>query len=74
MKDLMRWLIFINYFSGWKQDVIWMARMGLIKEATNLTVSRWADSTVSRFPVFKGPNRDWAPDMNHFGSASIALQ
>lgn len=51
-----------------------MARMGLTKEATNLTVSRWADSTVSRFPVFKGPNHDWAPDMNHFGSASIALQ
>lgn len=48
--------------------------MGLTKEATNLTVSRWADSTVSRFPVFKGPNYDWAPDMNHFGSASIALQ
>lgn len=51
-----------------------MARMGLTKEATNLTMYRWADSTVSRFPVFKGPNFDWAPDMNHFGSASIALQ
>ncbi|QGA17422.1 hypothetical protein EYB26_005093 [Talaromyces marneffei] len=60
--------------TGWKQDVIWMARMGLTKEATNLTISRWADSTVSRFPVFKGPHHDWAPDMNHFGSASIALQ
>lgn len=59
---------------GWKQDVIWMARMGLTNNATNLTISRWADSEVFRFPVFKGPNFDWAPDINHYGVASIALQ
>ncbi|KAF2094606.1 hypothetical protein NA57DRAFT_46676 [Rhizodiscina lignyota] len=59
---------------GWKQDPIWFARMGLVANATNSTIYRWADSDVYRFPVFKGPNFDWAPDINHFGSASIALQ
>jgi hypothetical protein len=48
--------------------------MGLTPNATSLTIDRWSDSTVFRFPVFKGPNFDWAPDINHFGSASIALQ
>ncbi|MGW2962775.1 hypothetical protein ACWDGI_30545 [Streptomyces sp. NPDC001220] len=27
-----------------------------------------------RFPTFWGPHFDWAPDFNHGGSASIALQ
>lgn len=48
--------------------------MGLTPNATNMTISRWANSTVYRFPVFKGPNFDWAPDINHYGVASIALQ
>lgn len=48
--------------------------MGLTPNATTMTIARWADSTVYRFPVFKGPNFDWAPDMNHYGVAAIALQ
>lgn len=44
---------------GWKQDVIWMARFGLTNNATNLTINRWSNSEVFRFPVFKGPNFDW---------------
>ncbi|KAH6684467.1 Six-hairpin glycosidase-like protein [Halenospora varia] len=59
---------------GWTQDVIWMARMGLTATAKNMTLDRWSDSTIYRFPVFKGPNFDWSPDINHYGSASIALQ
>ncbi|EPS30830.1 hypothetical protein PDE_05782 [Penicillium oxalicum 114-2] len=59
---------------GWKQDVIWMARMGVTHMAANMTEERFADSTTFRFPVFKGPNFDWAPDMNHYGSGSIGLQ
>jgi hypothetical protein len=51
-----------------------MARFGLTANATNLTIDRWSNSEVFRFPVFKGPNFDWAPDINHFGVASIALQ
>lgn len=51
-----------------------MARMGLTTMAKNMTLDRWSDSTIYRFPVFKGPNFDWSPDINHYGSASIALQ
>ncbi|KAH7311079.1 hypothetical protein BKA65DRAFT_543104 [Rhexocercosporidium sp. MPI-PUGE-AT-0058] len=60
--------------NGWTQDVIWMARMGLTAQAKNMTLDRWSDSKIYRFPVFKGPNFDWSPDINHYGSASIALQ
>lgn len=48
--------------------------MGLTASAANYTLDRWSDSTTYRFPVFKGPNYDWSPDINHFGAASIALQ
>lgn len=48
--------------------------MGWTAQAQNMTLDRWSDSTAYRFPVFKGPNFDWSPDINHFGSASIALQ
>lgn len=48
--------------------------MGFTAEATAITESRFADSTTFRFPTFKGPNYDWAPDMNHYGSAAIGLQ
>ncbi|ORY05705.1 hypothetical protein BCR34DRAFT_675600 [Clohesyomyces aquaticus] len=61
-------------FHGNNQDVIWLARMGLTTQAKNYTLHRWSDSTIYRFPVFKGPNYDWSPDINHFGSASIGLQ
>ncbi|KAK2047260.1 hypothetical protein LZ31DRAFT_611068 [Colletotrichum somersetense] len=59
---------------GWRQDQIWFARMGLTDRAASNTIDRFADSTVYRFPTFKGPNYDWSPDMNHYGSASIGLQ
>ncbi|CZS91440.1 uncharacterized protein RAG0_02066 [Rhynchosporium agropyri] len=59
---------------GWTQDVIWMARMGLTSLAKNMTLERWSDSLIYRFPVFKGPHFDWVPDINHYGSASIGLQ
>ncbi|KAL2202166.1 hypothetical protein CC79DRAFT_1280853 [Sarocladium strictum] len=61
-----------NY--GWKQGVIWLARMGVTNEATKLTEERYADSKDFRFPVFKGPHFDWVPDMNHYGSSAIGLQ
>jgi hypothetical protein len=61
-----------NY--GWKQGNIWMARMGVTKDATAMTEERLADSITFRYPVFKGPNFDWVPDMNHYGSSAIGLQ
>ena len=48
--------------------------MGLTELATANTIFRFADSTEFRFPTFKGPNYDWAPDINHYGSAAIGLQ
>ncbi|UZP35173.1 hypothetical protein NXS19_002989 [Fusarium pseudograminearum] len=60
--------------NGWKQDVIWLARMGFTANATSMTEERYAPSKVCKFPVFKGPNFDWTPDLNHYGAAAIGLQ
>jgi hypothetical protein len=58
---------------GWKQDNIFAARLGLTKEAADLTVSKLKDSG-RRFPAFWGPGFDWAPDHNWGGSGMIGLQ
>lgn len=48
--------------------------MGLTSLAAANTISRFADSKQYRFCTFKGPNYDWSPDINHYGSAAIGLQ
>lgn len=58
---------------GWKQDGIWCARLGLTGEARDLIAAKLADGQW-RFPAFWGPVFDWQPDLNHGGSAMIALQ
>ena len=58
---------------GWKQDNIFAARMGLTKEAADITVFKLKDSG-RRFPAFWGPGFDWAPDHNWGGSGMIGLQ
>ncbi|HEY9003112.1 MAG TPA: DUF5703 domain-containing protein [Mucilaginibacter sp.] len=58
---------------GWKQDNIFAARMGLTKEAADLTVFKLKDSE-RRFPAFWGPGFDWTPDHNWGGSGMIGLQ
>ena len=58
---------------GWKQDPIFVARLGLTEEAREMILHKFADSS-RRFPTFWGPNFDWTPDFNHAGSAAIALQ
>lgn len=63
---------FRSYF-GWKQDNIFAARLGLIKEASELTIQKLKDSD-RRFPAFWGPGFDWAPDQNWGGSGMIGLQ
>jgi len=60
-------------FVGWKQDNIFAARMGLTKEAADLTLSKLKDSG-RRFPAFWGPGFDWTPDHNWGGSGMIGLQ
>ena len=58
---------------GWKQDNIWAACLGLTDEAKRLTLEKFADGPF-RFPAFWEAGFDWAPDMNHGGSAMIGLQ
>ena len=58
---------------GWKQDNIFAARLGLTKEATELTTLKLKDSG-RRFPAFYGPGFDWTPDLNWGGSGMIGLQ
>lgn len=59
--------------SGWKQDNIWAARLGLTAEAWQLTEAKLRNSP-RRFPAFWGPGFDWVPDHNWGGSAMIGLQ
>lgn len=58
---------------GWKQDNIFAARLGLTKEAAELTILKLKDSG-RRFPAFWGPGFDWVPDHNWGGSGMIGLQ
>jgi hypothetical protein len=60
-------------FTGWKQDAIWAARLGLTDDAKALVIQKF-HSSQHRFPTFWGPGYDWTPDHNHGGSALIALQ
>lgn len=58
---------------GWKQDVIWAARLGLIGDAKELIEKKLGNSD-NRFPAFWGPGFDWTPDNNWGGSGMIGLQ
>lgn len=58
---------------GWKQDNIFAARLGLTREAAELTTFKLRDSG-RRFAAFWGPGFDWTPDHNWGGSGMIGLQ
>ncbi len=60
-------------YTGWKQDNIFAARLGLTEEASQLTLMKLKDSG-RRFPAFWGPGFDWTPDHNWGGSGMIGLQ
>ncbi len=60
-------------YIGWKQDVIWAARLGITEDAKDLIVKKLGDSD-RRFPAFWGPGFDWTPDNNWGGSGMIGLQ
>lgn len=54
--------------SGWRQDDIFYAYMGMAKEARDyLTQRARSKDAYSRFPAFWGPNYDWVPDQDHGG-------
>jgi len=58
---------------GWKQDVIWAARLGLVDDAKTLCQKKLGNSG-RRCPAFWGPGFDWTPDHNWGGSGMIGLQ
>lgn len=61
--------------SGWRQDDIFMAYLGLTDQAKSNIVSRARNyDKNSRFPAFWGPNYDWVPDQDHGGVLMKAFQ
>jgi hypothetical protein len=61
--------------SGWRQDDVFMAYLGLAEEAREAVVARARKKDPdSRFPAFWGPNYDWTPDQCHGGVLMKALQ
>jgi hypothetical protein len=64
-----------NEFSGWQQDPIFAAYLGLTKEAKEMVVHNFTTKHGgSRFPAFWGPNYDWVPDQDHGTVNMRALQ
>ena len=59
--------------TGWKQDNIWAACLGLTEEAKKLSLAKLSNGP-HRFPSFWGPGFDWTPDHNWGGSGMIGLQ
>ena len=59
--------------TGWKQDNIWAACLGLADEAMRLNKEKLTDGPY-RFPAFWSPGFDWAPDCNKGGASMIGLQ
>lgn len=59
--------------TGWKQDNIWAACLGLTEEAKRLSLAKLSNG-AHRFPAFWGPGYDWTPDHNWGGSGMIGLQ
>ncbi|MDJ0745523.1 MAG: DUF5703 domain-containing protein [Xenococcaceae cyanobacterium MO_167.B27] len=61
--------------TGWHQDEIQAALLGLTEEAQQGLALRFATKHQGiRFPAFWGPNYDWIPDQTHGGVGMIALQ
>jgi len=61
--------------SGWRQDDIFMAYLGLTQEIQEYLVGRAKNHDPgARFPAFWGPNYDWTPDQCHGGVLMKAFQ
>ena len=60
----------------WSMDCIHAANLGLTDEARSRTLDKFsATSAPQKFPAFwnPNPNFDWMPDMDHGGTAALAL-
>lgn len=61
--------------SGWRQDGVFKAYLGLSDQARQDLVSRSRNyDRRQRFPAFWGPNYDWTPDQTHGGIMMKVLQ
>ena len=61
--------------SGWRQDDIFMAYLGLADQARRGVVARARrHDPHQRFPAFWGPNYDWTPDQDHGSVLLTAFQ
>jgi len=61
--------------TGWRQDDVFMAYLGLAEEAKANVAARARTSDPNcRFPAFWGPNYDWTPDQDHGGILVKAVQ
>ncbi|MEO0479643.1 MAG: DUF5703 domain-containing protein [Planctomycetota bacterium] len=61
--------------SGWRQDDLFMALLGLTDQARGGVVGRArAHDRSQRFPAFWGPNYDWTPDQTHGGVLMATYQ
>jgi hypothetical protein len=61
--------------SGWRQDHIFMAYLGLGEDARKgLVNGARSHDRGERFPAFWGPNYDWTPDQDHGGVLMKTLQ
>ena len=61
--------------SGWRQDDIFMAYLGLTDDVRKAIVSRARSHDAGeRCPAFWGPNYDWTPDQDHGGVLMKTLQ
>jgi len=64
-----------DQFSGWQQDAIFAAYLGLTEDAKRMVTHNFnTKHTKSRFPAFWGPNYDWVPDQDHGTVNMRALQ
>ncbi|MEP0842009.1 MAG: hypothetical protein HRF43_04780, partial [Phycisphaerae bacterium] len=61
--------------TGWRQDDIFMAYLGLAAQARDYVVQRArSHDPQERFPAFWGPNYDWTPDQDHGSVLMKAVQ
>lgn len=60
--------------SGWRQDAIQAAYLGLAESSWQDTATNFCEQTKCRFPVFWDAHYDWIPDQDHGSVSLIALQ
>ncbi len=61
--------------SGWRQEGIWAAYLGLVERAKQDLIARFTTKyEKARFDAFWGPNYDWIPDQDHGSCAIMTFQ